>query len=111
MLERAAFKVADAPPPPLTLQVDACALLAELRPAAAEVRALQEAGVEDAPQASLRALCVIVAWAERAPVLLRALPPLREAMRLLDGTSTAHLWLGLGLRLRLGLGLGVRVRG
>ena len=89
--------------------MDACALLAELRPAAAEVRALQEAGVEDAAQASLRALCVIVAWAERAPVLLRALPPLREAMRLLDGTSTAHLWLGLGSG--LGLGLGVRVRG
>ena len=75
----------------MTLQVDACALLAELKPAAAEVRALQEAGVEDTPQASLRALCVTVAWAERAPVLLRVLPPLREAMRLLDSASAARL--------------------
>ena len=74
-------------------RVDVCALLAELRPAAAEVRALhgamQEAAV--APERSLRALCVVVAWAGRAPVLLRVLPSLREALRLLDAASAARL--------------------
>ncbi len=77
-------------------RVDACALLADARPAAAEVRALRDVSSAEgaavaSPHASTLALCAAVAWAERAPTLLHALPPLRDAARLLDTASAARL--------------------